>query len=300
MYTTTYHHPITKTNTNSYLWKEEDTLLFNELIISWNIKLLANQDYRIEAQLKIEGQWTPWFTYAYWGVSQRLAYHKKMDAFSVLIDQDQIKILNDKLADGFQIKISSEKQITHAAYLHACVSQPKHLKLNRNALPQSVYHPVPFHSQITLPHKRCMTMCSPTSITAVIQFLTQNKSLNPLDVAEQVRDHTFDIYGNWVFNTAYAYTLLPSPFYSWVERISSFKRVQDLLLKGYPLVISIKTTKDAADGHLIGLVGYDSASQEVLCMDPAKKDYPTKFSLEKLVECWGYRGYIAYIFSPIN
>jgi hypothetical protein len=165
---------------------------------------------------------------------------------------------------------------------------------------QSISLPVPHLSQLTLPHKRCLSMCSPTATTSTLRYLLKNQELDPLIVAEGVRDHGFDIFGNWVFNTAYAYTLTHHHLHTWVERISTFNRVHELLSKGYPLVISIKPNKDSTDGHLIGLIGYDAKTKEVLCMDPAKEIHPIKYSLESLAKHWGYRDYIAYIFSPIN
>jgi hypothetical protein len=297
MYTTTYHHPVHLSDVQSYIWEENTTSPFNELILSWNIKPTDNQDYKLEIQVKIEGVWTPWSTYAQWSLERRSSFKTKLDNYSLYIDQDQIKILNDKLADGFKIKVSGQ---LNTITLSACISRPEKLTLDiTQNLQASVFHPIPHLHQFSLPHERSDTMCSPTSLTSVLRYLLKT-SIDPLETAERVRDQEHDIYGNWVFNVAHAYTLLHNPLHCWVERLASFSRVHQLLLKGYPLVISIKYAREDEDGHLIGLVGYNAATQEVLCMDPAKKEYPVRYSLKQLSEHWGYRQYIAYIFSPVK
>ena len=130
---------------------------------------------------------------------------------------------------------------------------------------------------MALSDERSKRLCSPTSTTAVIRFLSQSSLPSPLSFADSVVDTAFDIYGNWILNTAQASHLLKKPWTCCVVRLTSFDQVIRQLQKGYPVVVSVKGPLNGGatpyeSGHLLVIKGYDSEKQEVFCMDPA---FPT-------------------------
>lgn len=148
-------------------------------------------------------------------------------------------------------------------------------------------------------------ICSPTSTTAVIRYLNHNNSLDPLQFAYRVRDQQFDIFGNWVLNTAQAFHELQGKWAVWVERLEGFQRVYDSLEKGVPVVISVQgplagSACDYSEGHLMAVIGYDAEKEEVICMDPAfrgREASSTRYALNDFLSAWARRGNVAYLFQ---
>ena len=164
---------------------------------------------------------------------------------------------------------------------------------------------VPLISQMTLPHPRCRDLCSPTSVTSVINFLSPNQEIDPIIFALEARDHTFDIFGNWVLNIAQASALLGGEWSCWVERLHSFEDIYERLCQNTPVVISLRgpllgSALPYHQGHLMVIKGYDANSNRVHCMDPAfasSTATDVTYSLEDFMQAWARRGYVAYLFE---
>ena len=166
----------------------------------------------------------------------------------------------------------------------------------------SINLPVPPISQMLLAHPRARHLCSPTSTSAVVNYL-KGTSIKPIPFSSHVHDNVHDIYGNWVLNTAHAAALLGKPWHCWVQRLYGFDELYEQLKKGIPVVVSIKGPLEGAplpyeEGHLIVVKGYDASKKHVLCMDPA---YPTHaetsaaYPYESFMDAWGRRR-LAYFF----
>ncbi len=159
---------------------------------------------------------------------------------------------------------------------------------------------------MALPHPRHRDLCSPTATTAAINFLLKKRAVDPLAFAKEVHDSGFDIYGNWVLNMAAAYEALRGNYQTLVARLPDFCTVYAQLVKGLPVVVSIKGTLPRAQiaypyGHLILIIGYEGNKKEVLCMDPAFNSDPetlVSYPIEPFLEAWGARRNLAYLFKP--
>jgi hypothetical protein len=147
-------------------------------------------------------------------------------------------------------------------------------------------------------------MCSPTSTSAVIQYL-QGCYIDPISFSSNVHDNAHDIYGNWILNTANAAAILGAGWHCWVQRLNGFDELYQQLEKRIPVVVSIKGPLEGAplpyeEGHLIVVKGYDASKKCVLCMDPA---YPTntetnaEYPFEAFMHAWRRRRHLAYIFA---
>jgi len=291
---------------NTFVWEETQLKPFDELIVSWDAERPANGSYLIQVSL-LTSEWSPWLDYAFWGACDQYTFKQLLSDQGIQVYQDTIELQNNQ-AIGFRIRILANEGASLDGFraLHISATDLKTHAIEIVPLENvSVNLSVTGFSQIALPDERSLRLCSPTSTTAVVNFLSGTLNLSPIEFANAVVDSAFDIYGNWVLNTAQASHKLGKPWHCLVARLTTFSQVIDQLMKGYPVVVSIRgplvgSARPYESGHLVVVTGYDSESQEVFCMDPA---FPTddltsvKYPLNEFLTAWGRRKGIAYIFD---
>jgi len=269
----------------------ENIPAFNEMIVSWNGERRAEN--KIFIRVKLE-DWSPWFLYATWGQGSQVSFRKKEGFLEV--DQDILQVTEGKKATGFHIKAD------HPLRLHVYTNGAK--EPIAQTMDRPIFLEVPGLSQIALNHPRSTSLCSPTSLTAVLRALSK-KQMEPIRVAERVWDQGFDIFGNWVLNVAEGWTHLGPSWSTWVERLTGFSDIYRRLILGTPVIVSVRGPLPGSAGayeagHLIVVSGYDPKTQEVHCMDPAfASDDCThvRYQLEHFMASWERRGKVAYIFE---
>ncbi|MBU6383090.1 MAG: C39 family peptidase [Verrucomicrobia bacterium] len=270
---------------------------FSEMIISWNGPRPQTGQGGIYVRVLID-EWTLWIEYMTWGADEQSSH--KTQAGPVRVYQDLLEVLNGQEARGFQVKADQPLRF------HVFTNGDN--KDSPDPLPtEPVYVPVAGLSQMALQHPRHRDLCSPTSTSAVVRFLTQ-KAIDPVQFAEKVRDHGFDIYGNWVFNLAESSQYLGPSWNTWVERLQGFAEIHRRLLLGTPVIVSVRgplpgSAQPYAHGHLLVVSGFDPKTGEVHCMDPAfPSDEQThvRYRLDDFVTAWERRGRVAYIFEKMD
>lgn len=298
-----YHHSI-NTQQFIYEWQEENNEPFDELILSFNGLRPIKGEYQFYISLKGDN-WSQELLYATWSSHGQETYDKRAGNAPVQVYQDGINVLEGKKATGFKIKVvSTESNLENLFHLHAYTNSDFTKEEKVSSLMGSLSLEVKGLSQMTLNHVKYQNLCSPTSTTAALRFLTKNDSIDPCQFAQNVLDQGFDIYGNWIFATAEAFTYLGSTWNAWVERLKGFEDIVEQLNKHIPVVISMKgPLKGSAlpylKGHLIAIIGYDEKNDKVLCMDPAfntTEETKTSYDLKDFMEAWNRRGRVAYIF----
>ncbi len=307
--TLSQHHLVLKNlGQKSYIWTVSPISPFDELLISWNAERPLKGHYVILASVYID-QWSPWLLYASWGSHCQYSFHDILPNLPVHTFQDQIELLEGRIGTKYRIRVESCEgaMLTNFYTLYACTSRIKSLKSpSLPFLKPSLSLPVPGLSQLSLPHPRAASLCSPTATSAIIRYLCTSSPLNPLNFAQQVYDAGFDIYGNWSFNVAQAFVELGRKWQCWYARATGFEEIWNYLHRGLPVVISIKGnltrgTLPYKNGHLIVIKGYDAQTNQILCMDPAfPSDDQTHvcYFWEELMEAWENRHYLTYFFSP--
>lgn len=290
-----------------YLWEEVNVLPFDEMILSWCGSRPEKGNYLMRISLFIDEKWTTYLNYAYWGTNDQHTFSGTSICGSWKTFQDVVEILDGRKATGFRVLIELEGGATWVKMreLHASIIDGKALKIARNVLiSESIALDVSGLSQLILTENLSMRVCSPTSTTAVINYLTS--TFRPvLPFAENVRDHVFDIFGNWILNTAEASHILGSKWDCFVAHLTTFDQIFKQLKKKYPVIVSIKGHLPGSlfpydSGHLIVVRGYDALEKKVLCMDPA---FPSNlqtcvaYPLDDFLTAWNKRKGIAYIFS---
>ncbi|MGC2310239.1 MAG: C39 family peptidase [Candidatus Babeliaceae bacterium] len=297
--------PKNAQQTDTFIWEKNDLIPFDELIISWDAQRPSKGYYLIQVSLFTK-EWSSWLNYAFWGVHDQHTF-KDQSSYPVKTGLAAASVADNHKATGFKIKITAHDGASLKQFrtVHASTADiTNHLVNGPSKEPLYINLEVPGISQMALPTEINKRICSPTSTTAVIRFLKQSSALDPLTFAPQVFDTTFNIYGNWIFNTAQAIHELGAPWHCCVARLNSFNNLLDQLKKGYPIVVSVKgplpgSAEPYESGHLLVVKGYDSQAQQVLCMDPAfQTDELTnaKYNLEDFLTAWRRRFGLAYIF----
>jgi hypothetical protein len=306
------HHRILNAmdkDTPSFIWEQNTTLPFNELIVSWDAERPKTGAYLIRLSV-FTHNWSPWLDYAYWSSTDQHTFHQQKPGLPIQTYQDALECLHGAQATGFRICVEAQNRadLQSLRGLHASATDLKAHQLapadslNCRAL---IELNVPKISQMALTDERKERLCSPASTTAVVKFLSPQHSLQPLSLADEVVDTAFDIYGNWILNSAQASHYLGPPWQCYVARLTSFQQVLDKLAKGFPVIVSVRGPLIGSallyqSGHLLVVKGYDPKAQNVLCMDPAfpcDQETSAAYPLEDFLAAWKRRGCIAYIFD---
>lgn len=291
---------------NTYTWEENRLSPFDELIVSWSAARPQKGHYAIAVSL-LTNEWSPWLDYAHWGSAGQFTFSQGNGACQTF--QDIIDVLNGEKATGFKVRIKAEAGATleHFRMVHSSLSNSKEHTISQGkGLFDEIHLKVPGLSQMRIPHERHRSFCSPTSMTSVINYLCPALQLSPLSFAEHVKDTAFDIYGNWIFNTAQASHLLGADWNCFAARLTSFDQILEQLQKGYPVIVSVKGPLEGSaehyeSGHLMVIIGYNG--QMVHCMDPAfssNEQTHVSYALEDFLSAWSRRRGLAYLIKGVD
>lgn len=292
----------------SYRWEISNTTPFDELLLSWNALRPLKGHFVILASVYIK-TWSPWLLFAVWGDNTQYSFHETTSKAPVRSFQDQVEILDGQLATGFRIRIEAcaGSSLEKFYSLQASTAHIKSYSPSPRYSPDSsLQFPVPGLSQLTLPHPRSKSFCSPTSVAAALSYM-RNEMVDPLKIAKRVYDEGFDIYGNWSFNTAEAFVQLGSEWRCWHSRTKGLDSIWPYLKQGLPVVASIKgslagSLMPYANGHLVVIRGYDAVNRRILCMDPAfpsNEETLVAYDRDEFLQAWKHRHHLAYFFCPV-
>lgn len=292
------------------IWEETKLDPFDDVVVSWEAERPKVGSYLIQLSLDIAG-WSPWFDYALWSAHSQHTFMKSLPEAGIQVFQDTVEVLGGKKASGLKIRVMAQDGASlekFRALSISAIDRSKHAVSAKHSDHDSIELDISGISQVALPDDRRMRLCSPTSTTAVIRFLSRSSDLMPLKFADSIFDSAFDIYGNWILNTAQASHELGGAWRCYVSRLNSINPILDQLHKGYPVVVSVRGPLKGSplpyeSGHLLVVKGYDAKSQQVCCMDPA---FPTNelthvaYDLNDFLTAWGRRFGMAYIFDSIS
>lgn len=291
-FSTTYFHP------KESIWEKTDLPPFDELILSWNgFRPTGSWTFYISLY---QNGWSPWLPYAFWSKQKQSTFAEENELAKTYQDAVSPK---QGYATGYRIRLEGDPATLKALWV-CCTNHAKFLPSNSNHAPVSPLF-LQGRSQMALDHPRRKDLCSPTSTSNAIRFLSPTSKVDPIQFAIASRDHQFDIFGNWVLNTAAAFEALEGRYSVYVTRLSDFDALLENLRRGNPLVVSVKGTIEGAprsypNGHLICVTGYDGGN--VFCVDPAfssDEKTGTSYSLIDFLKSWNTRRNLAYYFAAI-
>ncbi len=306
---TTHRSFVSDSPTKKTVEVLETQIPFDELILSWNGFRPKEGFWSFSISL-YKGIWSEFIPLADWGYElQKTFSHNPFDSFAK--SYQDVAIVKEGFSTGYRIQVLAKEGATLDLLQSVTVSFGRPSELTVKPLfdlPSVLLSGVHPTSQQILQHPRAKDLCSPTSTSAAINFLLKERKVNPVHFASQSRDQSFDIYGNWILNTAAAFEALNGQYHTFVARLPDFGALHAQLIKGFPVVVSVRgpllgAPLPYANGHLILVQGYDREARRVLCMDPA---YPTdeqtisSYPLEDFLTCWTERRKnLSYIFDKL-
>jgi hypothetical protein len=297
---------------------------FDTLVPSWEAVTPTGTWVELEVRVRSEGSWTPWFDLGVWAseagsVGRHSVGGQRSGAWRVLTDTLQSQ--GAVFADAYQYRLTlfTEQPDVSPSVRGVFVTASDSYRHGEDlgvagtgSWGQELE--VPARSEMVYPDKG-EWWCSPTSLSMVMAYWTGQIGTPGLDqpvpmVAAGTYDYTYQGWGNWPFNTAYAaaYGLEAS-----VNRFSSLEQVEWWIEMGVPVVASIAWDNDnggqqlsgapltSSDGHLLVIRGFDS-SGNVITNDPAaSEDAQVRhvYSREEFPRAW-FRGSggIVYLVYP--
>jgi hypothetical protein len=274
---------------------------FNEVIVSWNGKRPKVGSWSFWVSLYQEG-WSEWLKLAEWGEGTQRTFHSESDVAKTY--QDIARPLKGHCT-GFRVRVQAEKgaKLSSLQAISVCCSDLDLIEPLKLSMPSVLLTDFPRQSQRLLPHHRALDLCSPTSTATAVSYL-RGEWVDPVLFAEQAHDKGFDIFGNWILNTAAAAEYLFPKYRTYVERLPDFGSIHRRLSQGMPVVVSVKGPLSGAPmpythGHLLCVIGYRKG--KVLCMDPGFDSHEKTFvsyELDDFIEAWTVRRKnLAYIFE---
>ena len=280
---------------------------FTQLIFSWN----ANRPKKgwftlfVQARDTHTHTWSSWHKAIEWGRNKQISYTSSSDGIASY-EHVRFEVEKGKKCDAFRVRVlpnagASIKDMHRIAVSCSDFTHfvPENIH-DYTSLSSVHIKQVPKRSQFSLSHPEKERLCSPTSCAMIVAFLTK-RSVAMSSFASQIYDPALDTYGNWAFNMAHAHTCVPHIWFC-VRRLNSFKELHAYLLKGFPVVVSVRGTLAGApqaynNGHLLVVIGYDAQKKKVLCHDPAfKSDYLTfhAYDLKSFLRAWECSRRLAY------
>lgn len=316
-----------------YLSPIIETSPFNAMILSWNACTPEGTTIQIEAQVRIykdqQIKWSGWLTWGTWSTSSASSSAKTSEDEFAKVDTDILRVKSDfnETANAIRYRIilnTSKPENTPSIKLVAAATRNTHSREDitkqlsevnlSELLNTDKTLEVPRFSQMLRDPKIASVICSPTSITMILNYHGLN--LVPEYTAAKVYDTVYEGYGNWPFNTAFAGSL---GFESYVAYCSSILDLKAEIDKGFPLAVSVRYKNNElvdsklpiihgapikkTNGHLIVVCGFikENDKHYVVVNDPAAESNEAvrlKYELEEFDAAWKTSGRVAYIIHP--
>lgn len=289
---------------------------FNQVIPSWNVDVPPGAGFTVELRVgrRKDDFWTSFYYLGRWGDIPPVEPKRIRDEHGV-IEVDYFT--STRVFDRIQYR------------LHLSASDPNHPPVLRrfamavsNALndeslarrhrkpidpgPKDLWArrlPVPFRSQQAEDDKIRHDVCSPTSVSMVMEYRGVNQPT--ARVCEVAWDEDYRIFGNWARAVQTAYTFgVPGH----IERFGSFDAVKRHIANGQPIIASIRADRGElrgapyphSNGHLFVIVGFDE-NGSVHVNDPAAAS-PEKglatYAREDVAKVWLDHGGVGYVLLP--
>ncbi|MDO4799394.1 MAG: C39 family peptidase [Bacillota bacterium] len=284
---------------------------FRRLLASWNCSTSPGSFIEVSVRARIGEEWTKWFSQGKWsGEGRNTGSFGDQKNSLAWMDIDVLRVYQP--ADAFQVSAlltrkdeSVPPPVLHGVHVSTTNDQFKYYDPEAEGAP-NIHIDVPAEEQISFPEIGNI-ICSPTSTTMVLQFHGL-----PVDRAEVVHgcvDNGINIYGNWTYNAAYAFSAGEKhgiPLRADARYVESFEDVLHYLKQGLPVVGSIFTrAKEELEGtfsahpagHLLVITGIEkiNGSYIVHVNDPATSDrekVKRKYKYDQFCKAWRHVIYV--------
>lgn len=315
-------HPELSAQKNVLIWQRKSQRPFSELIVSWNASRPKKGHFSFYAKVR-HHNWSPWKKLAEWGAKHQKTFGNTRNRY-VHSKHVRLELQRGRTGHEYQIKVVAEKgaDLRRIKALFANVANERDFSVQFQCPPLSktCINNIPRQSQWKLRHWRTKDLCSPTSISMITRYFINKDNLfcpsfslsqHAAAFAQKVHDASLNIYGNWIFNVAQAYSSTKGNILYRVERLNNFKELHAHLLKKIPVAVSLRGRLRGRhrergawpynNGHFVVVIGWDPKKRHVLCLDPAfrnNKQMFRSYRIREFVRTWGRSRNLSYVPIP--
>lgn len=242
---------------------------FSSLFLSINYAPFSQGNILLEVQVYQERRWGDFFKLGYFSPTAKLSFPLQQTPDGQ-VQTDELVLTHE--AEAYRFRIKTEGSVYPSLIAVCGVRDPFVYEEELSAcLPEgSFVKEVAPISQMELNHPDRRRICSPVSLCMALNALGIPVSLR--EVMQGVFDHKADIYGNWLFNMAYAATLGTEAY---VRRFGSLEELKEFITLDSLVIASVAYGKEeltgapleTTPGHLVLIRGWGEG--KVCVADPA-------------------------------
>jgi hypothetical protein len=288
---------------------------FNDLVPSWNVEVPEQTGFMAEIRVgrKEADTWTTWYYFGVWGIAPApVPAGRAIGDADGVIDVDTFRSTKtfDRIQYRFTLLTAAAGQsptirrvaMAYSNTLDDAALAARFRKPIDPGPPAGWVRrlPVPWRSQTVEEERIRHSICSPTSVSMVMQFYGINVPTS--QVARTVYDSTYRMYGNWIraVQTAYSFGIVGH-----LERFGDFEGVKRHIAAGHPVIASIRIDKGdiriaptrSSNGHLVVITGFDDKGN-VCINDPAGKTPESgvvTYDQQDMKKIWLDHGGVGYV-----
>ncbi len=274
-----------------------------EFLPSWAVDAPADTGVRFSVRVKVDGEWSPWLDFGYWGDVPPPTDAEAFDGGTVAVDILEL----DKPAEAWQTRADLFAYDLHATpvvrRISMAVRGPSQGEDGFGEAEWSGEIEVPFLAQASGGGLIGGEICSPTSIAMAVGAFGIDVDVAANALAVYDREH--GIFGNWNRAVARANALGADAH---LERFDNWLAVAEHLKAGRVIVASINYDAgeapsfviDATAGHLIVIKGLtDQGDAIVNDGASASEGEGAVYVKEELEQAWFQNaGGVGYVVGP--
>ena len=294
---------------------------FKRLLVSWNCETPKGTWIEVQARAFISYyddnenstyEWSDWLSFGKWGTHIKRS-SKSPDSHLAKISTDEFIIKGNYTDTASKIQIrallhTENTNVTPSIRQFVISYKDNTPRLKNIEIPSDKIIDVPSYSQYIRDKNIGSVICSPTSITMLLN--RRNENLIVEETAWSCFDYDYEAFGNWLFNVAFASSL---GYESFVE-YGNLKSLKREIYSGYPVAVSVKYTNDINNleypyienapittaGHILVVRGFEKKDgiDYVVVNDPAGKSNESvtrRYKLSEFESAWHRGSNIMYI-----
>ena len=294
---------------------------FKRLLVSWNCETPKGTWIEIQARAFISYyddnenstyEWSDWLSFGKWGTHIKRS-SKSPDSHLAKISTDEFIIKGNYTDTASKIQIrallhTENTNVTPSIRQFVISYKDNTPRLKNIEIPSDKIIDVPSYSQYIRDKNIGSVICSPTSITMLLN--RRNENLIVEETAWSCFDYDYEAFGNWLFNVAFASSL---GYESFVE-YGNLKSLKREIYSEYPVAVSVKYTNDVNNleypyienapittaGHILVVRGFEKKDgiDYVVVNDPAGKSNESvtrRYKLSEFESAWHRGSNIMYV-----
>ena len=294
---------------------------FKRLLVSWNCETPKGTWIEVQARAFISYyddnknstyEWSDWLSFGKWGTHIKRS-SKSPDSHLAKISTDEFIIKGNYTDTASKIQIrallhTENTNVTPSIRQFIISYKDNTPRIKGIEIPSDKIIDVPSYSQYIRDKNIGSVICSPTSITMLLN--RRNENLIVEETAWSCFDYDYEAFGNWLFNVAFASSL---GYESFVE-YGNLKSLKREIYSGYPVAVSVKYTNDINNleypyienapittaGHILVVRGFEKKDgiDYVVVNDPAGKSNESvtrRYKLSEFESAWHRGSNIMYV-----